>query len=237
LDLFAQLTLLDGAAIVAFAAAFFGYTPVIRLIGARRTLTGNFRAVRRRWMTNVLGKEVRIADAQMIGHIMSSAAFFASTDVLLIAAVFGVLGSVESAHAAFARLSFVPDTGLELFEVKLLVMLFVLIAGFFRFSHAMRQFNYVVALIGSAPVDPLPRNEAERRAVPIAKVMDNAIADFNGGVRSYYFGFAVVAWLAGSAAFLVATLVVFAMLLHRQTRSPTAQAVFRFLAKEDPPHG
>lgn len=219
------LSLLDVVALALFAAALLGYGPAILYLGGKRVINRNLVPIRQCWMTNVLTKENRIADAQMIGHVISSASFFASTSMLLIAGMIGVLGSITSTHAVVQTMTFVPSTDIALFEVKIILLLVVLVSGFFRFSHAIRQFNYVIALLGSAPPHPMPREEASRRAAPIAVVMDNAIYSFNSGVRTYYFAFAVVAWLLGPLPFIAITVMVFIILLLRQTHSTTSKAI------------
>ncbi|WGF86866.1 DUF599 domain-containing protein [Marinivivus vitaminiproducens] len=225
MTLLQHLAFLDLVALALFAATLLGYGPAIARFGGTRAVNRNLTPIRRRWMTNVLTKENRIADAQMIGHVISSASFFASTSMLLIAGMLGILGSVTTTHAVVQTMSFVPPTDIELFELKIILLLIVLVSGFFRFSHAIRQFNYAIALIGSAPPQAMARDEAERRAAPIATVMNNALHSFNTGVRTYYFAFAVLGWLLGPLAFIAITIYVFLVLLFRQTHSGTSKAI------------
>ena len=89
--------------LVAFGV-FFGIW-----IGYQLLIDGRFRRsdsinalmfpLRREWMRQLLVRENRIVDSTLVGHTMRSAAFFASTTVLVLAGLIGVLGSADQIHA------------------------------------------------------------------------------------------------------------------------------------------
>lgn len=62
-------------------------------------------------------------------------------------------------------------------------------------------------------------------ALPVAAVLSLAIRSFNAGIRGGLFALAVLAWLLGPAAFLVAATGMVLMLLWRQFGSATAVAI------------
>lgn len=218
---------LDWIAVGLFVAVWFGYEPALGLIGRRyRTINFLMKLVRRHWMANMARRDIRVADAAMMGHVMNSAAFFASTTVLISAALVGVLASIDSMQATVEALDFTAASSRALFEVKVLLPLGVFTSGFFRFSWAIRQFNYAIALIGAMPApQQVESGEAETLADLTAEVLSQAAQSFNSGVRTYYFALAALFWFGSPAAFIAATLFVIGILLRRQIYSRTAVAI------------
>ena len=57
--------------------------------------------VRHAWMTAMTRREIRLLDSQLLGHSINSGSFFASSNLLLIAAVSGILFGGEAALRSF----------------------------------------------------------------------------------------------------------------------------------------
>ena len=89
----ADLTTLDGAALAWFLLAWLGYSPLIRAFRTAGSINARMDRMRRGWMHAMLGRDNRITDASLIGHTVNSAAFFASTTILALAALLGLLGN------------------------------------------------------------------------------------------------------------------------------------------------
>src|SRR5690606_33032001 len=91
------MTPADLAALVVFFICWLAYEPVLRAM-ARRTgsLNGDMVVVRQAWMRVMTGRETRLIAGQLTGHSINSASFFASANLLLIAAVAGVLFGGEA---------------------------------------------------------------------------------------------------------------------------------------------
>ena len=51
--------------------------------------------------------------------------------------------------------------------------------------------------------------------------------DFNRGLRAYYFGMAVMAWMVSAWIFIVSTLVIVIVLARREFVSPVLKALRR----------
>lgn len=217
-----HFTVADYLALALFLALWGGYGRfqhafVRRHDGINHVLL----VVRRAWMRETGGRDNRITDAALIGHIVHSTSFFASTTLLVIAALFGALGNSDRIHAALDPLVPITDPPAAV-AFKLGLMIVVAVHGFFRFTWALRQLNYLIALVGA-----MPRQGDETLGEAAAEVMSHALAAFNSGMRGYYFGLAVVAWLAGALWFALASLFVLGVLLLRQLGSPTARALRR----------
>ncbi|GIL40805.1 DUF599 domain-containing protein [Roseiterribacter gracilis] len=223
-----HFTLYDYLALLLFAGLWAGYDRLQRALVRRHDgINHVLLVIRQSWMRETGRRDNRITDAALIGHIVHSTSFFASTTLLVIAALFGALGNSDRIHAALDPLVPITDPPASV-AFKLGLMILVTVHGLFRFTWALRQLNYLIALVGAMPPEG---NTSVANAA--AEVMSHALAAFNSGIRGYYFALAVVAWFAGALWFVVATLLVAAILLSRQLGSPTARALRRASAALD----
>ena len=217
----------DWLGLIWFLAAWIGYEPVTRLVGRRWRLVNTCMfGIRRLWMETMLSRENRMPDVVLLGHVVHSASFFASTTVIVIAALFGALGSIDRLQSAIETLIGAPAERPAL-DIKLALVLIVVVRGFFAFTWAIRQFNYAIALIGAAP--PAPVEPMLRRALAkdLGEALSLAVMAFNSGVRAYYFALAGLTWLANPVLFVISTSAVVVLLLWRQTSSPSARLIQR----------
>ncbi len=218
------MTFLDWAALGFFFLCWLGYGPLLKLIARRSgSLNADMAVVRQSWMTAMTHREIRLIDSQLMGHSINSASFFASTNLLLIAAVGGVLFGGEAALKGFAAIG-AEAVPTRLLEAKLALVLVCLARGFLDFIWALRQMNYTLALIGAAPEI---HTEADRVAFghAVAQVLNPALSGFSQGVRGYYFALAAAAWLFGPLWLLLGVVSAFALLVWRQAGSPAARAI------------
>ncbi len=220
------LTLLDLLALALFLAAWLGYAPFLRWRG--RHLDGQARAMldhRRAWMHEMLGRELITADIAIVGHIMSTASFFASTTVIVIGALAGVLVHLGpgSGKPPSEWLSMAQPSVLEL---KIILILVLAVYAFQCFTWAIRQANFAAVVMGAAP--PLPSMDASLRnrlATDMGSIITGVAESYDNGVRAYFFGIAAVTWIVNPVLLMLATAGVIAVLLRRQTRSRTAIAL------------
>lgn len=221
------LTPLDGVALVWFIALWWGYGWLTdRRTGTPTSLNQHMLRIRIRWMTNMLYRDNRVMDSMLMGHLINSVSFFASTTVLVLAGLVGVLASADNAYQVVMELGFTQATGRILFEMKLAMLLGIFVYSFFSFTWSVRQFNYTIALIGGAPLEP--GDEALTTAKAAAKVMTLAITTFNRGLRGYYYAFAALGWMIHPYAFMLLVTLVTYVLWHRQFRSAAFDAVARY---------
>ena len=219
-----DLTVLDRIAVAVFLLAWLGYGPFIHAFRTRPSITRRMFDVRRAWMFSMLGRDNRIVDASLMAATMSSSTFFASTSMLALAALMGMLGKFETTFGVLNELHFTAKTSAALVEGKILLLMLVFGYTFLKLTWALRQLNYCLALIGGAPLKPAGA-ERETLARRNGKVLSLAIASFNAGIRGYYFALAALAWFAGPLALLAVTLGMVVMLLWRQFGSATAAAI------------
>lgn len=218
------MTLYDYLALALFFVCWLGYGPLLDVLARTTgTLNDDMGVIRRVWMTAMTHREVRLVDSQLMGHSINTASFFASTNLLLIAAVAGVLFGGGEALQGFAELGAEPAPT-RLLEGKLALVLLCLARGFLDFIWSIRQLNYALALIGAAPE---AHTEADRKALGEAAtgLMNPALNAFSQGVRGYYFALASAAWLFGPAWLALGVLAAFCLLIYRQEASPAARAL------------
>ncbi len=218
------MTPLDYAALALFFVCWLGYGPLLKVLAHRTgTLNDDMAVVRRVWMTAMTHREMRLVDSQLMGHSINSASFFASTNLLLIAAVAGILFGGQSALEGFASVGAEP-VPTPVLEAKLALILICLVRGLLDFIWALRQMNYTLALIGAAPE---AHSEADRIALGEAatNLLNPALSAFSQGVRGYYFALAAAAWLFGSAWLAAGVAAAFCLLVWRQSASPAARAI------------
>lgn len=214
----------DWLALAIFMMCWLGYDPLLRLLARRSgSLNDDMLSVRHAWMTAMTHREVRLLDSQLLGHSINSGSFFASSNLLLIAAVGGVLFGGPQALQGFAAVGAEP-VPLPLLEAKLGLVLLCLARGLLDFIWSIRQMNYALALIGAAPEI---HTEADRAAFgdATAGVLNPALAAFSQGVRAYYFALAAAAWLFGPLWLGLGVIAAFGLLAWRQSASPAAQAI------------
>lgn len=217
---------LDWIALVWFLAVWLGYGWLAdHLTGRAVSINHRLVALREFWMTHMVGRDPRIMDAVLIGHSMSSVTFFASTTMLVLAGLIGMLGAADHVHEVVGRMSLAVQTSGELFAAKLLLVAALFVHAFFKFTWALRQFNYLCVLMGSAPLPPVEPTLGVAVARACAAVLTEAASSFNAGLRDYYFALCVLAWLIQPWLFLAFTTGMLAILLQRQVRSRTATAI------------
>ena len=218
------LSPLNLAALGFFAVCWLLYQPLLGVLSRRGGINTDMTAIRRAWMRNMAGRENRFMDGQLLGHALNSASFFASSNLILIAAAAGTLFGGESTFRSVSQLEVIRTSSRLLFEGQLALVLLTLARGLLDFMWAIRQMNYCLAAIGAVPAEVTPD---ERRAYGdvAARLLNPALSSFNAGVRGYYFALAAAAWLFGPVAFIAATAGAVGLMIWRQRRSPAASAV------------
>jgi len=218
------MTLFDWLALALFMLCWLGYGPLLAVLARRSgTLNDDMLVVRRVWMTAMTHREIRLVDSNLMGHTINSGGFFASTNLLLIAAVASVLFGGEQAIAGFASVG-AENVPIRLLEGKLALVLVCLARGLLDFIWSIRQLNYTLALIGAAPEMDA---EADRMALgeAAADLLNPALSAFSQGVRGYYFALAAAAWLFGPGWLALGVTAAFCLLVWRQAGSPAARAI------------
>jgi uncharacterized membrane protein len=216
----------DVAALGVFAVMWFGYEPILRRVGrASGVINRDMEVVRAGWMRAVVRRhDTRLLDANLMGHALNSASFFASANLILIAGLASALFGGDATWRGARSLDLLPDTPSALFQLKLALVLATLARGLLDFIWSIRQMNFWLGAVGAAPEAAEPALQA-RWAEALSSIINPALTHFAAGVRAYYFALAAAIWLMGPTSFALATLAATALLIWRQSRSRAAHGV------------
>jgi uncharacterized membrane protein len=233
-----SLSPLNLAALGLFVLCWLFYQPLLNLLGRRggAVINTDLTVVRGAWMANMVRRENRFLDGQLLGQTLSSASFFASSNLILIAAAGGVLFGGQASFRNVSSLEVIRTSTRLLFEGQLGLVVLTLARGLLDFIWGIRQLNYVLAAIGATPEEADPKTLAAFGDIA-GRLLNPALHSVNSGVRGYYFALAAAAWLFGPIAFIAATVVAVGLLLWRQRSSPAAKAIaeLRALLEAVPP--
>ncbi|MCV6587483.1 MAG: DUF599 family protein [Marinobacterium sp.] len=182
---------------------------------------------RKEWMNRMLTRDMRIADATVIANLERGVSFFASTTMLILAGLMTVLGSTEQAINVVADIPFAFPATREEWELKILLLIYLFIYAFFKFTWSLRQYGFVSVMVGAAPTPsehPTPR-ECEAHAERISRMTSMAANNFNIGLRTYYFALAVLGWFINPWLFMALSAVVTVVLYRREFSSSTLRTL------------
>ncbi len=218
------LSLMDAAALAVLLIlwAFMGWW--IEHPSMKRPSTSFIMAsYRREWMVQMIGREVRIFDAQTIGTLRQSTAFFASTCVIAIGGTLALIGNAEQIAGVAADLTDARDPEI-IWELKLLMIVVFLTSAFLKFVWSNRLFGYCSVIMGAEPNDP-DHPKGPQYARKAAELNIAAARSFNRGLRAIYFGLAAVAWLAGPLPLIAAASITAVVIWRREFASQSRRAL------------
>lgn len=223
MDRLGLFTPLDFAAV---ALLFSGWI----LIGLRIEMPGKQTSVsvlmaqyRRDWMEQMLTRDPRIFDSQILGILRQGTAFFASACMIAIGGALALIGNAERLAGVANDLTLEDDPAF-VWEIKLMVIVLLVVNAFLKFVWSHRLFGYCAVIMAAVPNDP---NEAAARprAVKAAELNVTGAKSYNRGLRSIYFAMAATAWLLGALPLIIASVFTLAVLWRREFASRSREAL------------
>lgn len=172
---------------------------------------------RREWMLEMITRNPRIFDAQILSSLRQGTAFFASTSLIALGGTLAVIGNAERLTGVANDL-ILMDNPTFVWEAKLVVLILFLTNAFLKFAWANRLFGYAAVLMAAVPNDA-SNPTCIPRANQAGEINVTAARSFNRGLRSVYFALTVVAWLAGPIALMLATVFTLAVIWRREFAS------------------
>src|SRR5687768_16446335 len=122
-------------------------------------------AQRRVWMEQMLHRENRIVDANIMASLQNGTAFFASTSLISVGGVLALLQATDHVLTAFADLPFGLTMTRLAWELKVIGLAVIFVYAFFKFAWSYRIFNYAAILLGAVPrPDEVGEHEARAAA-------------------------------------------------------------------------
>lgn len=222
------LTWLDAGALVLFVALWVAYQWYSDYSGiARPRLGREMDQFLREWIAQMVERDNRMVDINVVRNLSRASQFFASTTMLILGALVALMGYTEQAATVVADLPFAQLVSRRLWEIKILVMLIIFVYAFFKFSWSIRQFGFCSILIGATRKPPPVAGEYATHIDRIAVITAFANRNFNHGLRAYYFGVAALSWFLHPALMIAVTLAVIYVLHEREFHSRTLDVLRR----------
>lgn len=227
MNFFSILHWADWLALACFFGFWSGYAHFAKAWGRKRpSLLATTNRYRHQWMEQAMARDPRMLDGVITQNLSSTPSFFSSTSILIVGALFALLGTTDKATELMSEIPFAQASTLLAFEFKILVLISVFVYAFFRFSWSMRQYTFVALVIGAMP----PPGESASGQVDhqayvqrAGALVVSAAEAMNDGLRAYYFSFALLGWFVSPLVMVLATGVVVSVLYRREFRSEVLQ--------------
>ncbi|WP_232630562.1 DUF599 domain-containing protein [Methylobacterium sp. Leaf118] len=222
----------DLAALTFFVAAWAIYSFAVNRQGQRLSLSQIMNRQRRKWATEMIGRDNRVVDTTINASLQNGTAFFASTSLIALGSVLTLSRSGDDVLNLFSELPFGSTTTRATWEIKVAGLAVVFVYAFFKFAWAYRLFNYGAILIGAVPPKGSGASpEAMRRASERVASMNVAAGKhFAKGQRAFLFALAYLGWFVSAPVMMAATAAAVCVMWRRQFFSDIRAAL---LAEED----
>jgi len=188
-------------------------------------LVAALRQFRRRWMERLCQRENHQSDAAILGNLVRGALFFASTTVFILGGLFALLGTTQKMISMFAELPFTEPFSVWLWKAKALLLVYIFIYAFFKFTWSAWQYNALSIIVGAAPDPKTALSLHETYITSAADIAALAGESFNRGIRAYYFAMAAVTWFLHPLALAITATLVAYVLYRREFASQTLDAL------------
>ena len=206
------------------------YSSILGTFG-KGSLNTQLHAVRLRWLQvhQGVGREHRVIDALLLGHISNSISYFGSATLIILAGLVGAMVNIGRVYIVTRDLKFLAPMTAELFALEFALVTLILVLSLFAFTYALRKMSYTFALLGGLEVTVADTPEAKIMGEQTARVLTEAVRSINNGIRGFYYAIAALFLFAGPYAAIAATVVITGILYYRQLFSPTAVAIGRYV--------
>ncbi len=217
----------DIAAVGFFALEWLVYAITLEHTAyGRDSLSARMHVYREVWVRNLLHRETRMVDMQVMASLQNGTAFFASSSLIALGGGLALLRSTEDALAVFAALSIDLSPSPALWEIKCVGLILIFIYTFFKFAWSYRLFNYVSILFGAMP--PAAQRdtpEAEAHVMRTTRLFETAGRHFNRGQRAFFFALGYLGWFVSPWVLFVTTAAVVIVTWRRQFASAAWRAM------------
>src|ERR1700688_1533652 len=217
----AAFTLPDLLALAWFLGVWLTYSVVIeRTAKGRSRLNALMNGYRDEWMEQLLGRNIRMVDAQVTAALQNGTAFFASTSLIAIGGTLTLLRSTDEILTVVAVLPFGTVSSRALWDLKMLGLAIIFVYAFFKFSWSYRLFNYFAIMVGAAP-PPEKKDSVSAQAFAhrAARLCADAGRHFNRGQRAFFFALGYLGWFLGPLPLALTTTGILIVMWRRQFAS------------------
>lgn len=219
-----HIPLIDIIAPVWFMLCWIGYSMYAERKGRQHgSLLSATSEYRLNWMRQMLRRDNRMMDATLIGNLLRSISFFASTTIFIVLGLFALLKYRDEASSILVTIPYSTPATPVLWEGKVFLLVAIFVYAFFKYTWSLRQYNYACIVVGAAPFHNDQNADFEGYAQNASKLVINAARHFNMGLRAYYFGLAALSWFINGYAFMLASAWVVLVIYRREFRSKAAK--------------
>ena len=220
-------SILDYIALFWFVGAWSMYALALdRTPYSRRALNRRMNDYRELWMKQMLRREMRMIDGQVMASLQNGTAFFASSSLIALGGALALFHSGADIVQLVGALPFGVVPSKLQWEAKTLGLAVILVYAFFKFAWSYRLFNYVAIMLGGAPpASEKDKPEAQEYVHIAAQVLADAGRQFNRGQRALFFALGYLGWFIGPLPFIVITTAVVVVMWRRQFASAAQRAV------------
>lgn len=221
------LSTLDMIALAWFVGCWTAYTLLLGYTEKRqRGLNSEMHIYRDVWMLQMLGREVRMVDAQIVAALQNGTAFFASTSLIAIGGALTLLRSTTEILEVIAALPFGVQSTAVQWEAKTMGLAIIFVYAFFKFGWAYRLYNYVAILVGATPpATEKDTPEAKLHARKVGHLCEVAGRHFNRGQRAFFFALGYLGWFISPWLLMITSVGVAYILWQRQFMSDSRRAL------------
>jgi uncharacterized membrane protein len=220
-------SVLDLVALTFFLASWVAYSGALTFTERRkRGLNLEMDSYRERWMLQMLGRDMRMVDAQIVAALQNGTAFFASTSLIAVGGALTLLRSTPELLHVMAALPFGDQTTAVQWEAKTVGLAVIFVYAFFKFGWAYRLYNYLAILVGATPpATEKDSPEARTHALRMARLCDVAGRHFNRGQRAFFFALGYLGWFVSPWLLMASSVIVAIILWRRQFASDSRRAM------------
>jgi uncharacterized membrane protein len=218
---------IDLVALGWFLACWVGYSVTLSFTEKRRRgLNSEMNRYRDVWMLQMLAREMRMVDAQIVAALQNGNAFFASTSLIAVGGALTLLRSTEEILQVVAALPFGIQATHVQWEAKTIGLAVIFVYAFFKFAWSYRLYNYVAILVGATPpAQDKDTPEAKAHALRVGRLCEVAGLHFNRGQRAFFFALGYLGWFISPWLLIVSSVAVAVVLWRRQFASDSRHAV------------
>ncbi|MCX8955116.1 DUF599 domain-containing protein, partial [Ruegeria sp. NA] len=130
---------------------------------------------RRDWMREMVTRQPRMFDAQVVAAMRQGSTFFASTTMIAIGGGLALLGNTERLAGVAIDLA-IGSVPAMVWEIKILFVVLLLANAFLKYVWAHRLFGYCAVLMAAVPNDP-EDPQTYPRAGQAAEICVTAVSD------------------------------------------------------------
>ncbi|HIP93920.1 MAG TPA: DUF599 domain-containing protein [Leucothrix sp.] len=222
-----DITISDIIALFGFFLAWYSVSWIGRHYkeNDKTTLSSISKSYRNQWMLHLLERSNRMPDVSLIGNLMRSVSFFASTSILILASLIAIFGVVDDVVKIIYDIPYAQHVSPSFTKIKLLLLVVIFVYSFFKLVWSLRQYNSTVIMIGAAP-DIFDEDEALfTYANNLGIVLNRATRHFVEGMRAFEYALAALAWFIHPLIFMFTTILVSLVIYRREFASKTLKAM------------